>query len=204
MQNSLFCALVVWEICVYFWPHFVLSAKEIYEGIFAPCHCIVCMNASILLKSRIVTSNPTNATIQRFVYHMHILVIKRTHWINENWWKQIFVWGLWGCNCIKSMLKESADLQICTPLMIPYMIPLWYPIPTKLDIPVKQSQKLWTLSDNVPASEESLHFFWDCFPLTGKTMSCKTHLCFAIRFPMFDQFLTFLQFVIKTEMPSTG
>ena len=157
MQNSLFCALVVWEICVYFWPHFVLSAKEIYEGIFAPCHCIVCMNASILLKSRKVTSNPTNATIQRFVYHMHILVIKRTHWINENWWKQIFVWGLWGCNCIKSMLQESADLQICTPLMIPYMIPYdtlmisysnqaWYPreaITEDMDI-VRQCPSFFT------------------------------------------------------------
>ena len=65
--------------------------------------------------------------------------------------------------------------QICRsalPLWYPIwylMIPLWYPIPTKLDIPGKQSQKIWTLSDNVPAS---LHFFWDCFPLTGKTMSC--------------------------------
>ena len=131
---------------------------------------------------------PFNALF--IIWPTHILV-KRTHWINENWWKQIFVWGLWGCNCIKSMLQESADLQICTPLMIPYMIPLWYPIPTKLDIPVKQSQKLWTLSDNVPASEESLHFFWDCFPLTGKTMSCKTHSCFPSVFRCLTSFWPF-------------
>ena len=146
---------------------------------------------------------PFNALF--IIWPTHILV-KRTHWklMKPNICVRIVRLQLYQINV--AGIRRSADLH--SPYDTLYDT-LWYPYDILFQPSLISQGSNHRRYGHCPTmsqlrSLESLHFFWDCFPLTGKTMSCKTHLCFAIRFPMFDQFLTFLQFVIKTEMPSTG